>query len=388
MKTKALQPVGIFILLISLTMVSCNSEKAPAEETVKTSGTVKLTREQMDLAGFAFGQVEKHLLSGDVSARGMLILPPEEEAMIGPVMGGVVSRIEVMQGQKISKGELLCRLTHPDFVTMQQDYVQAVNRLEYLKNDYERQKKLYDEGVSSEKRYLQAKTDYRSTKAMVNAHELILKQLGMDPKEILNDKIYPDIPVVSPMEGMVDEILTNLGQHVSSGDPLFRVVCRKRLLVELNVFEKDIMKVKPGQRVSFRLSNVDAHDEYQAEIITTGGSVQQAGRVVKVLAEFHNSGQLLMPGMFVAATLHTGEESFDALPESAIMNYGSDDTYVYYTLSPEDADSFTFEQIPVQTGYAEDGYIRVKLLDKLPQDARIVTTGGYYVKAQAANTGD
>ena len=376
----------IALTLMAMMAASCGQESEREEMAEEIPSQVSLSKEQMELAGFEFGRLEKQLLSGDVNARGMLSLPPGEEAVVEPVIGGVVSKILVTPGQSVKTGQLLATLTHPDFIAMQQEYIHSSNRLEFLKNDFDRQQRLYQEKVSSEKQFLQVKTDYETTKAAVKSHEIILSQLGLNPEEILAGQIKQSIPVSSPMEGMVDEVITKLGKHVSDGDQLFRIVCRKRLMVELSVFEKDIMKVKPAQRVTFILSNVDSGEEYEAEITAIGGSVQQMGRVVKVLAEFTNTGQMLLPGMFVAAVIHTGEQSFEALPESAIMNYGSPDTYVYYTLSAPDAPLYTFEKLPVETGFAEDGFIRVKLLGEMPPNARIVTRGGYYVKAEEAKT--
>jgi cobalt-zinc-cadmium efflux system membrane fusion protein len=342
---------------------------------------VSLTQEQMKLAGLEFGRLEKHMLSGDIDARGEIVLPPTNDAIITPVLGGIVHEIRVMQGDVVKKGTVLANLSHPDYIKLQEEYLQVVTNIEYLSNEYERQKRLYDEKVSSEKKFLQAETDYIVAGAKEKSLSMMLKQLGLDPEKVKQGEFYQYIPVMSPMDGIVDAVLTKTGTNVDATQPLFEVVCRKSLYVELNIFERDIMKIKKGQRVSFRLSNIDVH-EYEAKIIATGGSVNALGRVVKVLAEFENWDENLLPGMFVSAEIHTGEQSYDALPENAIMNFGSNLPYFYYTLDKPDAPSMTFDKIFVSTGFQEEGYVQVTLKNELPPAAIVVTNGGYYINAE------
>lgn len=208
-----------------------------------------------------------------------------------------------------------------------------------------------------------------------------LGQAGLSTEKISRGQMEAFIPVRSPIDGIVNTIFTNIGANASQNDPLFEVVCRRNLYVELSVFEKDIMKIKKGQRVTFGLSNID-NEEYEASVIAVGGSVEEMGRVVKVLAEFKNQGDVLLPGMFVAAEIHTGEEEFDALPENAIMNFGSDQTYIYYTLAGTADMNLFFDKAYVKTGFAEEGFIQVILTEPLPSGALVVTNGGYYLRAE------
>jgi cobalt-zinc-cadmium efflux system membrane fusion protein len=175
--------------------------------------------------------------------------------------------------------------------------------------------------------------------------------------------------------------MISLGENVTKDDAMFEVSCRKNLWLELDVFEKDILTIQKGQRVTFLLANA-GNEIYEASVSTSGGAVLGTGRVVKVLATFKNDGQQLIPGMFVAAKIHTGEKEFSALPESAIMNMGTSNTYIYYTLEKEGSEKYTFKKLPVSTGYNEDGFVQVSFPDPLPGQARVVVNGGYYILAE------
>lgn len=372
---------------MALLITQCNQaeEKSvdePAPET-NISGSAGLTKAQIDLAGIEFGEIQQQLLSGKINARGEIVLPPTNDAIITPILGGMVKEIKVMQGDMVKKGDVLAYLSHPDYIELQQEYLQVVSSIEYLENEYERQQQLYEENVTAEKTLLQAKNAYIGAKARFESLELIMGQTGIDPERVKSGDFYLLIPIVSPMDGIVNAILTRIGSNVDDTEPMFEVVCRKVLYVELSVFERDIIKVKKGQRVTFRLSNIDAR-EYEATLIAVGGSVEEQGRVVKVMARFENKEEMVLPGMFVAANIHTGEEVFDALPESAIMNYGTGKPYIYYTTGEFNAPSLSFEKMYVSTGFDNNGFIQISLNEPLPEGAKIITKGGYYIDAEAS----
>lgn len=370
--------------LTAVVVASCHrTQQTPVATEMGEENGVTLTREQIKLAGIEFGELEKRELSGDVNARGKIVLPPENDAVVGSVMGGMVESIMVMQGQQVRRGDVLALLMHPEFISLQESYLQALNRVALVENEYQRQQKLFDEKVSSEKQLLESKTEFQALKAQIKALEIRLVQAGVSPEKVSLGEIERFIPVKSPINGIVNVVFTNLGKNVTETDPLFEVVCRQSLYVELSVFEKDIMKIKKGQRVTFDLANIN-NQKYEATVIAVGGSVDEMGRVVKVIAEFRNRDEVLLPGMFVAAEIHSGEEEMDALPENAIMNFGSEHTFVYYTLSTPDAEKLVFTKAFVKTGFAEDGFIQVKTLDQLPGGALVVTSGGYYIRSEEA----
>jgi len=379
-----------YLILLLIFTASCGQEQETTEIPEATgdgSGEVVLTGGQIELAGFEFGKVESKLLSGDVEARGKLMLPQDGQATISPVISGVLHSIEVMPGQPVEQGSVLAYLSHPDYIELQEQYLSVANNLIFLENEYQRQKRLFEENVSSEKKYLQTKTEFQGAKAKLNALELMIEQLGLNPAKIQKGEIFSKIPVKSPIRGMVDAINVKLGQNVQDGTPMFKITCRDKLLVSLDVFEKDIRKIEKGQRVTFVLSNV-GDQVYEATVISVGGSVQNPGRIVKVLASFENKGYNLFPGMFVASQIHTGEEYFEALPVSAIMNYGTGKPFIYYTTDPSGSNKMSFSRATVETGYEETGYIRVNFTDPLPENTLIVTKGGYYIQAEEGKASD
>lgn len=385
MKHKSGYPLVVFVLIFGLFTISCNQEsEANADQEnqeVISSDEVTLSQSQIELAGFEFGRPQQKILSGHVNAPGKLSLPNESQANISPMLEGLVLSIDVSLGQTVEKGQVLAYLTDPEYIRIQNQYLSVYLTLELLEDEYNRQKRLFDEQISSRKKLIQAKTDFESAKALMKSLEIMIKQIGLDTDRILAGELYSEIPVKTPIAGIVNDIMISLGENVTKDDAMFKVSCRKDLWLELDVFEKDILDVRKGQRVTFLLANA-GNKTYEATILSDGGSVMETGRVVKVLATFSNENQLLIPGMFVAAVIHTGEMEFNALPESAIMNAGTANTFVYYTLDGEGSKNYTFSKAAVSAGYSEGGFVQVSFKDDLPASARVVINGGYYILAE------
>jgi cobalt-zinc-cadmium efflux system membrane fusion protein len=207
---------------------------------------------------------------------------------------------------------------------------------------------------------------------------------GVDLELLENGKISPELRVISPLKGFVENIEVNPGKYVMQDERLMQVINREELLVELSVFEKDIMKIKPGQRVSFSLSNLN-DDRYEATVISVGNVVQEDSRIVKVLAEFQNDHAGMLPGMFVASEIHTGEAEIQALPDEALVRAEGDKWFIFYTTKAWQEEKGTlFRSVAVETGLAQSGFSEIKIKGEIPDSALIVIKGTYFLKTEQA----
>ena len=64
-------------------------------------------------------------LSGVVEANGQLEVPPQHEATVTAILGANVTSIKVIEGDQVSKGQVLAYLSHPNLTKLQTDYVRA-----------------------------------------------------------------------------------------------------------------------------------------------------------------------------------------------------------------------------------------------------------------------
>ncbi len=379
-----------FILVLFLA-ASCSqpaSEEAGAPEEAAGSRQVVLASEIVENAGITFGKIEPHLLSHDISARGQVVLLPDHKAQVAVLMGGTIQSIRVGFGQKVGKGQVLATYTHPGIIELQQRYINAKLMKEVMEQDYQRQEALWKERVKSDKEFQSARLEYQKAVADYNTARTSLSMLHADLESLDRGEVQGEIPIVSPIGGRVEAIFVSLGQYVDTSTPLFQVIDRSSPLLQLMVFEKDIPFIREGQRVTFA-STTSGVEDCEAEVFNVGSLVDQEARVISVMASISCKGADLIPGMFVASTIHTSEEYLDALPETAVVVENEDTRFGFYTTDPEGSERFRFQPFLLTTGFTEEGYVEVKPQEEIPENARIVLTGVYYLKSEMMkNLGD
>jgi len=380
--------IHLILPAILLMMIGCTNQEPPVEkvnESLSTaSGGLFLSAEQINYAGIEYGSISERKLSYNVNARGKLVLPLN--AIIDHVSqyAGLVKAVHTKEGQYVRKGQLLVTLISPEFVNAQQRYLMVKNELVMLEQEYERQKELNKDKIASDKLFEKARADYNVALAELTGLGIQLSLANIDIDQLKEDNIAESIEIHSQQDGYVERVTANPGKYVMVDECLMQVINRDHLLVELSVFEKDIMLVQTGQKVSFTLSNL-GNEVYKADIISIGNIVDEDNRVVRVLAEFKNSSGRMLPGMFVASEIHTGEEVVEALPEEALVRREGNEWIIFYTTEEEQGESgTTFHTANVKPGTSQNGYIEVMLEQALPIDSKIVVSGAYFLKTEQA----
>lgn len=375
-------------LLFSL---SCKSggEKMKADEHAETEihdvNHVEITHLQMDAIGVKIGGFEKKNLSTTVKANGTLHLAPQNHGDISVLMPGVIKEIRVREGDFVQKGQVVASLMSMEFIQLQQGFLEAKNQLSVLEKEFERQKKLHDENISSGKIYQQSEADYRSGKVRMSALQQKLGLLGVNAGDLGDDRIMQSLPLVAPISGFINKLDINNGQAVETGKELAEILDNSRIHADLMVFEKDIFSVKKGQKVIFAVTSLPGKT-FSATISNVGPAFLTETKAVQVFAEIDNPKGDLLPGIFVDARIQVDENVVDALPREAIVNEG-DLSYIFITEKSKNADGkLRFEKVPVRTGASDGEYVEVVPLVVL-MNPKIVTAGAFYL-ASASKAGE
>jgi cobalt-zinc-cadmium efflux system membrane fusion protein len=362
--------------------LSCKSGTKTSDEeaTVKQNGEVTLTLNQLKNGGIAFGQITRETLSLDIHAKGKLVLPPQNLAFVTTPIAGSVERVLVQEGKYVNRGASMLVLVSPELIRLQQEYISALGRFQLLEQDYERQQALAKDKITSDKRFQEVKADYFEIKSRVASIQMQLELINIPVDQVRMGNIQKSANITAPISGHVDKCMVHPGQFAEPNTPLMVLVDKSRLFIELMVFEKDVRYVAVGQRVTFELVNLGG-EEFEARVQSIGTTVEEGARTVKVLAEFVNSAPSILPGMFAAAEIHTDEQELDALPEEAVIA-DDNESFCYYTQTPDGSGAIGFKKALLRTGFREDGFIQVEPLTAIPAGARIVVKGTYFIKAE------
>ncbi|NLR92175.1 efflux RND transporter periplasmic adaptor subunit [Flammeovirga agarivorans] len=324
------------------------------------------------------GELQKMNIGEYVMTNGDLEVPPQHDAAVTTIIGANVIKIKVIEGEKVKKGQVLAYISHPDLISLQTEYQQKFHQLSFAKEEYNRQKKLYDEKVGSGREYQKASASYFSLNGEVKGLEAQLKMLLLNLPKIQEGHIYENIPVVSPLNGYIQKVLVKTGQYVLPQKELFEVISLDDIHVDLMVYEKDISKVEVGQDVIFT-TEIESGKKRKAKIFNIGKSFEKGPKAIHLHADIVDQKDDLIPGTYVRGKILINNKYVDALPEAAVVQEGED--YFFFTVDRE-GDEWSFKPQKVQVGNSDHGNIEVKLLYPMKQGQKVALNNAYYLMAE------
>lgn len=390
--------IPVLIILGAGMLAACSGgsvkkeNDSPQTANVKTakSDNITLTEAQMKNVGIEIGPIDQKNLDAVIKANGQLAVPPQNRADVSILSGGVISRISVLEGQQVNRGQVLATISNQDLIKIQQDYLAAKSNFTYIQAEFNRQRQLQDAGAGTGKSFQSAQATYNAELSRIKAFESQLRQLSINPGHINSGNIVSGFPVVSPITGTVGKISANTGAFVQPGTSIMEVVDNSKIHCDLTVFEKDLMQVKLGQKVNFQLTN-------QGDMMITGKinginkSFENESKGVIVHAEIDNrQHKNLIPGMYVTALISIGSHPVPAVPVEAVVRSGGRQ-YIYIVTGEEARSgktSYSFKKAEVTTGVMELGYIEIKPMNSLPANAKAALKGAFYLESKAEGGSD
>ncbi|NIK91147.1 efflux RND transporter periplasmic adaptor subunit [Mangrovimonas sp. CR14] len=354
----------LYSLLLLLFVVSCksNSEEATVAESNESSHELEITREQFQGESMALGQLSEYHFQETVQVNGMIDVPPHNKSNITTFMGGYVTKTPLLVGDLVKKGQLLVTLENTEYVEIQQQYLEAAEKLTFLKSEYERQKTLFDENITSQKNYLQAESNYKSNLAHYNGLKKKLEMMNLSPKSVEEGHISKSINLYAPISGSVSKVNISNGNYVSPADIVMEIVDTDHIHLELSVFEKDIMKIKKGQTIQFKIPEA-SNDIYTAEVHLVGTTIDENTRRVQVHGHLNKEEANFIVGMYVEAYISVSQKTAKGLPNEAIIKT-ENEAYVL-TLAETTETAYYFEKTEVPLGETNEQTTEILNPDKL-----------------------
>lgn len=391
--------IAFFIFICSTILMSCGNKTAEVETSKdqhdEEESTVEFTAAQYKIANLELGKVELKQISGTIKVNGELDVPPQQMISVSVPLGGFLKSTPLLQGSHVKKGQVIATIENLDFIQLQQDYLEAKNQYEFAETDYGRQQDLARENVNAQKTLQQAKTTFSSWQAKVNGFREKLKVMNIGLASLEEGNITGTINLYSPINGYVTQVNVNIGKFVNPSDILFEIVDTEHLHAELTVFEKDVPKLKIGQKVRFTLAN--EMKERMATVYLLGREIR-ADRTIRIHCHIDKEDPNLLPGMYLKAVVETGGLEVPALPERTIIDYQGK-KYIFYQLTeqPHSAmkneseakhdEEYHFTMLEIQTGNSKMGYTEVLLPADFPMEtAQIVIKNGYAILSKMKNS--
>lgn len=366
---------GLMILL-----AACGDARQPkaAEQTNNNSNTVTLNDDQLKNAHLVIAAPQQMKISRTIHLNGLIDVPPQNLVSISAPLGGYVKLLKLLPGMHVTKGEVLAVLEDIQFIQLQQDYLAAKAKLQYLEQEYHRQKELNINKVSSDKLFQQVQGEYTAQQVAVRALSEKLALIGIRADHLNEQAISRSIPVTAPINGYVATVKVNTGKYVSPTEVICQLIDPSDIHLNLNVFEKDINALQVGQTVK-AFTNEHPEDIHEAKIILVTRNLD-AERAGEVHCHFEKYDTKLVPGMFMNADVAVSGEDVQAVPDDAVLRW-ENKNYVFIA-----RDAHTFELWPVEKGTSSNGYTAINGVGgkAIPQE-KIVTGNAYTLLMKMKN---
>lgn len=398
MQTRTIQ---FFISLLLLPVFGCKENKDTKPVTradrdsakmEKPRSKLELSPEQITAVGIAIGPVEQKNLHAVVKASGQLAVPPQNKADVNVLVGGIIRSIQVLEGQAVKKGQVLATLENTEFIKLQQEYLTVKNQFSYTRDELTRQKELSGAGAGTGKNLQQVQANYNAETSKILTLERQLQQLGIDPVGVSGGHIVSQVSVIAPISGTIGHITVNTGTFAETGKPLMQIIDNSKIHCDLTVYEKDLFKVRIGQKVNFILTNQN-NQPIQGKIYGINKSFEDdsKGIVVHAIIEGANTYKLI-PGMYVTALIDVGNQQTLAAPSDALVRLEGKD-YIFLVeggngANGTDGRPIAFRKTEVITGESELGYTQITPLADLPENAWIVKKGAFYLLSKEKAKGE
>jgi len=280
------------------------------------------------------------------SYTGTAALEPRAESQVVAKTSGVALAVLVEEGQRVSAGQPLVRLD-PDRARLA--VAQSEAQMRKLENNYQRAQKLVGQQMVSAADVDQLRYDLENVRAQYRLATLELSYTT----------------VVAPISGVIASRSIKTGNFVQINTPIFRIVDNSRLEATLNVPERELATLRPGQPVTL-VADALPGKSFPGTVDRISPVVDAGSGTFRVVSGFGEDAAGLQPGMFGRIRIDYDQRA-DALvvPRLALLDDG--DPAVFRVRDGKVA------RVPVKLGYAEGPWVEIR--DGLAVGDRVVTAG-------------
>lgn len=236
-------------------------------------------------------------------ATARVVIPPIADVVLSAPQGGLLASLTVSVGDKVSKGDGIAKLHSASFVSLQREFLDALNSWQLHQGAFDRDQTLYEEGIISARRLQEATARLKNAAARLNEHRQLLNFAGLTTADIklleTRQRIVQALLVRAPFDGVILERMVNVGERLESMAPIMRLADVSSLWLEINVPQEKLNGIQSGMNVSV----AGVQSRVSAVVTTIGSAVDSATQAVVVRASLVDEKHGLRPGQFVSTAI-------------------------------------------------------------------------------------
>ncbi len=371
--------IAVSVLVFGFYGCGGNEEPKKEESHNEHSELVILSAESIKQIKLETETVSLQPFTGYLTIPAKVITNQDNEAQIGSLVQGRVHQVFVKIGDYVKAGQVLMTVEGLDVGEIKAGYLIAKAALDYAKANYERQQKLFDEKIGSQKTLLESKAEYDKANAEFEAEDKKIHSVGLSDEDVTDAKISEEhtsgtLPIKSSINGVVVERNVVIGQLVDATTNAFKVINTNTVWVDGQIYEKDITKINRKTNALFT-SETYRNEKFNGRIIYIGQTVDEQTRTITVRSEFSNANNKLRPQMFGELKIPVGVNAKAIMIPAEAVVKEAEQEYAFVQTSDS-----TFEQRKVITGSSVDNRIEIK--EGLREGEKVVSKGVFYLKSE------
>lgn len=405
----------ISLLFVTIFMISCGKKEPEAQKSEEKTEKVEenheetpqtiasLSEDQIKSVGIILGAIEMKELTSTIKANGLLRVPNNNKATITSLYGGIIKTINVQVGSIVKKGQVIATISNPEFIRLQEDYLTTNSRITYAEQEYRRQKELFDNDAGAKKNLQNADAELKTLRTKRASLLRQLQIMGISAGKITNGNMRSGLTITAPISGTISNISAQIGSYVDISSPVAEIIDNHSLHLDLQVFEKDLPKMKVGQIIHFKLTN-NPETEYDAKVFSIGSSFENESKTISVHANVTGNKTGLFDGMNITGIVSLDKNTTPAVPNEAIVE--ADGKFYVFVRSDKDpheheesdheaeenteehSKTINFEKIEVVKGSTDLGYTAITPVKEIPEGSKIAVKGAFFINAKLSDSGD
>lgn len=305
---------------------------------------------------------------------GEVRLNEDKTVRIVPRMNGLVESVSANAGDRVRKGQVVAVVSSQSLADQRSELLAAQKRLELARTTMEREKRLWEEKISAEQDYLQARQLLQEAEIAEQSARQKLASLGTALPSSGNLTRYE---IRSPIDGMVTDKKIAVGEVLKEDSTIFVVADMSSVWVDATVYAKDLNQVKSGQRATVKATAFDA--EASGSIRYVGSVVGDQTRTALARLVLPNPKGIWRPGLPVNVHLVADEVEVPVAVAADAIQSLRDWSVVFGRYGDQ------FEARPLTLG-RRDGAM-VEVLDGLTAGERYASRNSYLIKADLGKSG-
>jgi cobalt-zinc-cadmium efflux system membrane fusion protein len=294
---------------------------------------LRLSADEIDNLGISFVPLSAATEAAGIEATARVVLPPAGDVVISALQSGLLTRLAANVGDEVVEGQVLAELKSPEFISLQREFLDALNAQRLAQVEYERDAELEEEGIISTRRLQETTMRKAVADATLDEHRQLLRFAGMRDADIgsleSRQRLQGSLRIRAPFNGVIAERLASNGERLDAMSPIYRLVDMSELWLDIDVPQEQLALVRPGARVTATGSS----GAQTAEVTTVGRAIDPRSQSAVVRARLDAGAAGLGPGQVVAVRILASDADgvtpvIHEVPAAAVTRSGTS-SYVF-----------------------------------------------------------